>query len=80
MEVVIYGKINCPNCEKAKNLAKKISNKDPDFDYTYIDVMRMPGGADELRRLVGKEIRSVPQIFVDELHIGGFSEFEQAMK
>ena len=70
MEVLIYTKSNCPFCEKAKAWFTQHG-----FGYTQVVL------DDEEQRLAfyqrisnGKEIRSVPQIFIDDKHIGTYND------
>ena len=66
MKYTIYGKPNCPQCEKAKAL---LSGKQLETDYQ--DVTKNP----ELREmLLNLGARSVPQIFLNEKHLGGYEE------
>lgn len=62
----------CPYCVAAKNLLKQKG-----FAYTEIRVDTDPQRRDEmLARSGGK--RSVPQIFVNGVHVGGFDELVAA--
>ena len=70
MDVTIYTKTNCPFCEKAKAWFKQRG-----IQYTKIVL------DDEEQRLSfyqkisnGKEVRSVPQIFIDDKHIGTYND------
>ena len=70
MEVLIYTKSNCPFCEKAKAWFKQHG-----FGYTQVVL------DDEEQRLAfyqkfsnGKEVRSVPQIFINDEHIGTYND------
>jgi ribonucleotide reductase beta subunit family protein with ferritin-like domain/glutaredoxin len=70
MEVLIYTKSNCPFCEKAKAWFTQHGHS-----YTQIVL------DDEEQRLAfyqkvsnGKEVRSVPQIFIDGKHIGTYND------
>ncbi len=71
--IKIYGKENCLFCDKAKQLC---SNKEIDFRYYQL-------GQDyeikELMELV-PNARTVPQIFKDNILIGGFSELQEWLK
>ena len=69
MYVKIFGKKNCTGCEQAKALleAKGIG-------YEYVDVMTTPS-AQALFRENGW--RSVPQIFYNNEHIGGFEQLKE---
>ena len=70
MDVTIYTKSNCPFCVKAKAWFDQ-----RDISYTQIVL------DDEEQRLAfyqrvsnGKEVRSVPQIFIDDKHIGTYND------
>ena len=64
-KVEIYSSMFCPYCARAKNL---LSQKGIDFDE--IDVDTIPGRRNEmLQRANGRH--TVPQIFIDNHHIGG---------
>ena len=65
----IYGKPNCQGCEQAKALleAKGIG-------YEYVDVLTTPS-AQQLFRENGW--RSVPQILLDGVHLGGFEQLKE---
>jgi glutaredoxin 3 len=70
MEVLIYTKSNCPFCEKAKAWFTQHGHS-----YTQIVL------DDEEQRLAfyqkvsnAKEVRSVPQIFIDGKHIGTYND------
>ncbi len=39
MFVVIFGRAGCPYCVRAKNLADKLKQSLPDFDYRYVDIV-----------------------------------------
>jgi ribonucleoside-diphosphate reductase beta chain len=70
MEVLIYTKSNCPFCEKAKAWFTQHG-----LSYTQVVL------DDEEQRLAfyqrisnGREVRSVPQIFIDDKHIGTYND------
>ena len=71
--IKIYGKENCLFCDKAKQLC---SSKEINFRYYQL-------GQDyeikELMELV-PNARTVPQIFKDNILIGGFSELQEWLK
>tara|TARA_B100000214_G_C23849982_1_gene572903 strand:+ start:221 stop:439 length:219 start_codon:yes stop_codon:yes gene_type:complete len=71
--IKIYGKENCLFCDKAKQLC---SSKEINFRYYQL-------GQDyeikELMELV-PNARTVPQIFKDDILIGGFSELQEWLK
>ena len=70
MEVLIYTKSNCPFCEKAKAWFTQ-------HGHSYTQVVL----DDEEQRMAfyqkmsnGKQVRSVPQIFIDGKHIGTYND------
>ncbi len=69
-KVTIYGKPQCPYCENAVNLCEERQ-----FAYEYIDIFEKQMSIADLHEIVGKPVRTVPQIFVGETHIGGFTDF-----
>ena len=69
MAIVIYSKPNCIYCDKSKALVKGLG-------LTYEEKMfgkdfKTP---DELYEAVGKQVRTMPQIIIDDKHIGGYNE------
>lgn len=66
-EIIVYSKAQCPYCVNAKQLLK---NKG--YTYTEIDIGNQPELAIEVVKKSGQ--RTVPQIFVGEHCIGGFSD------
>ena len=62
--VEIYTKNYCPFCRRAKHL---LSVKGIDFEE--YDVTREPAGQQEMMERSGR--RTVPQTFIDGIHIGG---------
>lgn len=67
--VLIYGKPDCGFCIKAKQLAESYAIK-----YTYKDIVANPELREELFR-VHPETKTVPQIWVNNKHVGGYNEF-----
>ncbi|WP_205342602.1 glutaredoxin 3 [Denitrificimonas caeni] len=66
-KVMIYSSDWCPFCIRAKNL---LSSKGVAFEEIKVD-----GKADLRAQMVAKAKRtSVPQIWIDELHVGGCDE------
>jgi len=70
LKVLIYTKDNCIWCDRAKILldSKKIS-------YNEIDL------SDDSERLnfyekIGDNVKTVPQVFIDDKRIGGFPDLE----
>lgn len=76
MFTVIFGRPACPFCVRAKNIAETLKADLEDFDFRYIDIHAEGISKADLEKTVGKPVETVPQIFVDEEHIGGCTEFE----
>lgn len=75
MHVEIYGKDNCIFCEQAKKLCSNIQ-----LEYTYYNLADDMNLKEELAVRMGIMPRSVPQIFIDDVFIGGFVEFKKHVK
>lgn len=80
MYTVIFGRPGCPYCVRAKELAEKLKNEREDFDYRYVDIHAEGLTKEDLSKTAGKEVLTVPQIFIDEKHIGGCTDFEAYAK
>ena len=65
--VKIYTKSYCPYCTAAKNLLNDLA-----VNYQEIDITNTPEIIEELSSKSG--FRTVPQIFVDEEVIGGYTD------
>lgn len=76
MFTVIFGRPGCPYCVRAKELAEKLTSERDDFNYRYVDIHAEGISKEDLHKTVGKPVETVPQIFVDQQHIGGFTDFE----
>jgi len=68
MEIIIYSKQNCTFCTKAKNLVKKLGleyteKKMEDFEST-----------EAMLEDIGKQVRTMPQIKIDDKLIGGYNQ------
>jgi len=68
MMMIIYSRTVCPYCANAKSLLESKGIK-----FTEINIDMNAAGRDYL---VEKGLRSVPQIFQGELHIGGFDKLQ----
>lgn len=64
-KVEIYSSFLCGYCARAKALLGRKGVK-----YEDIDVMQHPARREEMRRRAGGR-NTVPQIFIDNVHIGG---------
>ncbi|MCT8574140.1 GrxA family glutaredoxin [Glaesserella parasuis] len=75
MFVEIYGRLSCPYCVRAKQLAEKMKTELPDFDFKFVDMIAEGIEKQDLEPRVGKPVATVPQIFLDDVHVGGYSDF-----
>ncbi|MBO1929123.1 GrxA family glutaredoxin [Providencia rettgeri] len=57
-----------------------MKNEREDFDYRYVDIQAEGISKEDLSKTVGKPVETVPQIFIDEQHIGGCTDFEAYAK
>lgn len=80
MFVVIFGRPACPYCVRAKELAEKLKEEREDFNYRYVDIHAEGIDKEDLEKTIGKATNTMPQIFVDQEHIGGYTEFEAYAK
>lgn len=69
MKVVIYGRDNCVFCKRSKDLVEARN-----VDNDYIDIIETGLGKEGLEKIVGHTVTTVPQIFVDDVHIGGYTD------
>lgn len=77
MKVIIFGRPNCSYCSKAVFLAdmKKLETEYKNINDDGVKEEMIDNIPEELR----ESIRTVPQIFVDNQYIGGFTEFEKLL-
>ena len=79
MEVIIYGKDGCTNCDKTRMLCQIQS-----IPFQYLSV-GSDISADALQAKVGQPVRSLPQIFIQEttgadfIHVGGYDELRRQL-
>ncbi|MEE2769459.1 MAG: glutaredoxin 3 [Pseudomonadota bacterium] len=71
--IEIYTTQMCPYCDQAKNLFK-----DKGLDYNEIRVDSDPAKMTEM--LERSQRRTVPQIFINEHHVGGFDDLKQLVE
>ncbi|SFB88665.1 GrxA family glutaredoxin [Pseudoalteromonas denitrificans] len=80
MFTVIFGREGCPYCVRAKEVSTQLSKDVVGFKFKYIDINKEGISKADLEKTVGKPVETVPQIFVEQVHIGGFTEFEAYAK
>ena len=69
--IVVYSKPNCAYCEKAKYLLKNLG-----LDYEE-KVVSKDLSIEELFEVLGKQVRTIPQIVMNDKHIGGYNELKE---
>lgn len=69
-KIVIYSKEHCPFCDNAKEL---FNSKNLSFTEYKVDLEQ-----DKLQEMLSKSngLRTVPQIFINNEHIGGFDDLK----
>lgn len=80
MFIEIYGRLTCPYCTRAKALAEKMQTELADVEFSFIDMIAEGISKADLEPRVGKLVTTVPQIFVDNQHIGGCTDFQAYVK
>ena len=77
MKVEIYTKDQCPYCVQAKNLFK---NKGWEFTEHHINATTRDTLLENLTIRLGESPRTVPQIFIDDQAIGGYTDLVTWLK
>ena len=72
-KVTIYSKGYCPYCKMAKATLKKLG-----LSFDELDITNNNRYEQEMRKRSKR--RSVPQIFIDEFHIGGNDDLQAALR
>lgn len=68
MKIVIYSKNNCHFCTKAKELLTKLG-----LEYTE-KKMEDFSSVDAMLKDIGKKVKSMPQVKIDEQLVGGYNQ------
>ena len=68
MNIVVYSKDNCVWCDRAKNLLNSVNLPFDEIDLSD-DIKR-----NEFYKKIGEGVKTVPQIFIDDIRVGGFPE------
>tara|TARA_A100001011_G_scaffold300595_1_gene313955 strand:+ start:1025 stop:1282 length:258 start_codon:yes stop_codon:yes gene_type:complete len=69
--ITVYSKPQCPYCDKAKHLLTSLG-----LQYEE-KVVTKDLSIDELFKALGKQVKTIPQIVMDDTHIGGFNELKE---
>lgn len=72
MYVTIYGTESCTYCKQAEALCKR---EGLGYEYILLNI----DNSIKLQERIGT-LRSVPQIFIDDVHIGGFDELKKEIE
>ncbi|HEH9419486.1 TPA: GrxA family glutaredoxin [Aeromonas sobria] len=80
MFAVIFGRPGCPYCVRAVQVAEQLTEQRDDFKFRYVDIHAEGITKEDLAKSTGKPVNTVPQIFLDEQHIGGCTDFEAYAK
>lgn len=73
LQIVVYSKSACPQCESAKKL---LQSRSLDFTEVQLD--------DEAERLAfyakcGPSVRQMPQVFINDQRVGGLAGLQAAL-
>lgn len=74
MKITIYGKEDCSYCKRAVELSKQLIERGCADSYTYFNIVEEGFDAATLSIILGRPVRTVPQILVDGVAIGGYTE------
>ena len=74
MKITIYSKPNCIYCDKSKALLKGL-------DLSYEEKMfgKDYKSPEELYEAVGKQVRTMPQIMINDVLVGGYNQLIEFM-
>ena len=73
MKATVYTGLACSWCDRVKALLK-------DNDYTIEEIQVNGAILEDLQTKFNKVIRTVPQVIIDDIFIGGYHEVEVLMK
>ena len=68
-KIQIYSKPNCTYCTKSKHLMKTLG-----FEYEEHMFGKDFTTPEQLFEAIGKQVRTMPQIVIEDKHIGGYNE------
>ncbi|MFC2993314.1 MULTISPECIES: GrxA family glutaredoxin [Halomonas] len=80
MFVAIFGRPGCPYCVFANELATRLQGAGAIEGFRYVDIQAEGITKADLQKTIGKPVHTVPQVFIDETPIGGYTEFEQYVR
>ncbi|KAA0014705.1 GrxA family glutaredoxin [Billgrantia pellis] len=80
MHVTIFGRPGCSFCVRAQALAERLESVNAIEGHRYVDIWAEGISKADLEKTIGKPVATVPQIFIDQTHVGGFTEFDQYVR
>jgi glutaredoxin len=69
---IIYGTPTCTWCDKAEDLLESKG-----YEVNKIDITSSRKHYDDMQKVVGNNVRTVPQIILNDEYVGGYGEVEQ---
>ena len=72
--ITVYSGPMCNFCDAAKRLLARNN-----LDYTEIDISKKEGLREEMTKKANGR-RTIPQIFFDDYHVGGYTELRELEK
>lgn len=75
MKIEIYGGEYCSPCRNAKKLCESKG-----LSYTFKDVTENPDYHKEVEAKLNRRVTEIPQIFINDSHIGGFTELSKYLQ
>ncbi len=80
MFVVIFGRPGCPFCVFAQELAARLDAAGAIEGFRYVDMHAEGLTKADLEKTIGKPVHTVPQVFIDQTPIGGYTEFDHYVR
>ncbi|RIY32713.1 GrxA family glutaredoxin [Psittacicella hinzii] len=72
--IEIFGRESCPYCVRAKTIMEELKAQGL-AEGVYHDMVVEGITKEDLAAKIGKEVRTVPQVFVNGQHVGGCDNF-----
>ncbi|MBY4679152.1 GrxA family glutaredoxin [Marinobacterium arenosum] len=73
--ITIFGREGCGFCRRAKELCEQNA-----LNHRYIDIHQEGISKADLEKTIGKPVETVPQIFIGQQYIGGYTEFAKYLE
>lgn len=74
MKLKIFGADWCSPCKKSKALCEEHN-----IEYEFFDISADPEALEKVKELLGKEPKTIPQIFNEDGLIGGLDQLKQLL-